>query len=259
MPTRCTTVTRAQLLADLRILGISPGSVLAVHASLSSLGYVQGGAETVIAALMEAVGPEGALVMLHDRFSPPVPRDEADRTAGLAWKVRKLPWSDLQGRTGMGRIADTFAQRPDVARGPQRQHVLVAWGRRAGWLCQGWQSIMDAGGRILMLGVQMDRCSVLHLVEQRVSLPPALAQRLYHDLPASILVRYPREQWAVGVSGAYLDFLKVQRAVEDAGLLHRGRVGQAQALLLEPVPVLELYERLLRADPQRFVTFTEIV
>lgn len=255
MPTPRTTVTLAQLLSDLRRLGISPGSVLAVHASLSSLGYVQGGAETVIAALMEAVGPEGTLVMLHDRFSPPVPLDEADRTAGVTWKVRKLPWSDLQAHTGMGRIADTFAQRPDVARGPQRQHVLVAWGRRAGWLCQGWQSIMDAGGRILMLGVQMDRCSVLHLVEQRVALPPALAQRLYHDLPASILVRYPSDQWAVGVSGGYLDLLKVQRMADQAGLLHHGRVGQAQVLLLDPVPVLALYERLMSQDPEQFVTF----
>lgn len=44
-----------QLIDDLQRLGVSPGSEIVVHSSLSSIGYVVGGAETVIVALLEAV------------------------------------------------------------------------------------------------------------------------------------------------------------------------------------------------------------
>ena len=58
-PTGKTPVTRDTLTRGLRELGVAPGSVLQVHSSLSRLGYVEGGAETVIDALLEAVGPDG--------------------------------------------------------------------------------------------------------------------------------------------------------------------------------------------------------
>ena len=52
-----------QLAADLAALGVSPGSVFIVHSSLSSLGYVTGGAHTVVLALLDVLGPEGTLVV----------------------------------------------------------------------------------------------------------------------------------------------------------------------------------------------------
>ncbi len=247
------TMDRSTLVRDLRALGVLPGLVLAVHASLSRLGWVPGGAETVIAALMQAVSPGGALVMLHDRFSPAYPLSAEDRALGIAWRVRRIPWADLDARTGMGRIADTFARRPDVARGPQREHILVAWGLGAGRLCQGWQGLIDRGGRILMLGVRMDRCSILHRVEQAVALPPAAARRAFPPIPEAAAARYPATEWAFGMQGSGLDFLEVERAAGAAGLLIRGLVGAAPAILLDPAPVLDLFAARLRAEPEAFL------
>jgi aminoglycoside 3-N-acetyltransferase len=48
---------------DLMKLGINNGDILLVHSSLSSLGWVCGGAQTVITALMNALGIDGTLVM----------------------------------------------------------------------------------------------------------------------------------------------------------------------------------------------------
>lgn len=43
--------------------GLRPGGVVLVHSSLSSMGYVPGGPETVIRGLLEALGPEGTLLL----------------------------------------------------------------------------------------------------------------------------------------------------------------------------------------------------
>ena len=55
--------TRASLADDLRALGVAPGMTLLVHSSLSALGWVSGGPIAVIQALLDALTPDGTLVM----------------------------------------------------------------------------------------------------------------------------------------------------------------------------------------------------
>ena len=56
-------VTMKTIADGLRQIGIQKGDVLLVHSSLKSLGRVAGGADTVINALIDTIGPEGTLVM----------------------------------------------------------------------------------------------------------------------------------------------------------------------------------------------------
>jgi len=51
------------LVGDLGALGVAPGDVVMVHASLGAIGPVDGAAAAVIATLDEAVGSEGTLLM----------------------------------------------------------------------------------------------------------------------------------------------------------------------------------------------------
>ena len=54
---------RESLARDLRRIGLSSGDTVLVHSSLSSLGWVCGGSVAVVQALMDAVTPEGTLMM----------------------------------------------------------------------------------------------------------------------------------------------------------------------------------------------------
>ena len=56
-------LTRRQITDQLRTLGLASGDVVMMHSSLSSLGFVDGGAETVINGILDAIGGEGTLMV----------------------------------------------------------------------------------------------------------------------------------------------------------------------------------------------------
>jgi hypothetical protein len=62
--------TKASIASDLQHLGVRGGQLLMVHSSLSSIGYVLGGAQAVVRALIDVLGPDGTLTM--PAFSPEV-------------------------------------------------------------------------------------------------------------------------------------------------------------------------------------------
>jgi aminoglycoside N3'-acetyltransferase len=56
--------TRAALTADLRRLGLKPGDVVMLHASVRSVGPTFGGPDVIHLAIEDAVAPDGTLMML---------------------------------------------------------------------------------------------------------------------------------------------------------------------------------------------------
>ena len=58
-----TGLSQSELENQLRACGIQEGATLLVHASLSKIGPVQGGAHTVVSALLSVLGPKGNLLM----------------------------------------------------------------------------------------------------------------------------------------------------------------------------------------------------
>ena len=118
-PSPTSTVTKAGILAGLRALGVLPGCGLMVHSSLKSFGRVQGGAQAVVEALMEAVTEQGTLLM--PSFNHRAPFEEGG--AGV--------YDPLETPTSNGAIPDLFWRLPDVWRSLDPTHPFAAWGRHA--------------------------------------------------------------------------------------------------------------------------------
>lgn len=239
------------ILAGLRRLGVLIGDVLGIHSSLSSLGYVEGGAEAVLDALFEAVGREGTLIMSTYLVGPPLELTPEDIANGITWKIKRIAFDDLSTTSGMGAISDAFRCHPEVVRWYHPIHSVSAWGKDADRYCQGYQPLVEAGGKILLLGVQMDRCSALHIAEERVTLPPDIQKLMRWEVPDGLQKIYPPDEWVIGCQGAWGDFLIVQAEAEKRGMIRSARIGSAVARLFEAKPMVELYCQLLIADPYR--------
>src|SRR5262249_17025747 len=149
---------------DLRALGIRPGGLLLVHSSLSSLGFVPGGVETVVRALIEVVGLRGTLVL------PAHSWDEME-AGGRTFDV-------LRTETCVGAIPEAFRRRPGVVRSMHPTHSVAATGPLAAWLIADHEScatpcgpgspyakFLDRDGQILFLGTTLNSNTAFHTIE----------------------------------------------------------------------------------------------
>ena len=87
-------LTLPQLTENFRALGVHSGDTLLVHSSYKSFGGVDGGPQTVIDALLEALGEEGTLIMPTFNF---------DFCKGADWDVRETP-SQMGYMTNLARL-----------------------------------------------------------------------------------------------------------------------------------------------------------
>jgi aminoglycoside 3-N-acetyltransferase len=181
-------VTVSSLAADLRSLGVTAGDVVLVHASLSALGWVCGGAPAVVDALQRVVTTSGTVVMpTHSPGNrdptnmnhPPVP----DAWAGTIREELPAYRPEITPTQGMGAIAECFRSYPGVERSDHPQHSFAAWGANATAITDahaldyslGERSplarVYEHDGDVCFLGTTHRTNTSLHLAEYRADVP----------------------------------------------------------------------------------------
>jgi len=238
--------TRESLKPQLRALGVHEGQVLLVHSSLKSLGWVCGGAETVVHALLDVLTPAGTLVVPTHSGDNSDPKDWGDPPVPPEWwdRIRdSMPvFNPATTRSrGMGVIAETVRTWPGAVRSKHPQTSFAAVGRQARYLTDMHDlasrlgdgsplfRLEQADAKVLLLGVGWDSCTCFHLAEHRVQ------QRLDHiprvencfAVDVSQMGR-PEREW-VNVQDTMHrsdDFHLIGNAFEGAPVI-RGQVGGA--------------------------------
>jgi len=260
-------ITVRSLAADLRELGVRPGMVLLAHCSLSSLGWVCGGAVAVIQALQRSLRSYGTLVMpahsgnLSDPElwrHPPVPRGwlEAIRASMPAYAP------DLTPTRGLSAVAELFRTLPDVVRSRHPHMSFAAWGAEAipvatdhgleYGLGEGspLARIYELDGWVLLLGVDHSVNTSLHLAEYRASYPG----KTEVASGAPVLVGGHR-RWKrfTDINISSEDFARLGRDFtrRSSGRIRSGKVGLARAQLFPQRACVDFAVRWLERHRRR--------
>ena len=217
---------------------------LEVHSSLSSFGHVEGGAETVIEALMECVGTDGSIFMPALRLSPPLEITEQDRQMGITVKIKVL--GEDAPRTDMGIIADTFRQRSDVITGKGVIRTS-GWGKNAKEAAKGGLDyVIHNGGMGLLLGVDIYKLTAMHYMEDIL---PAEISRVFAPTEQVSKV-YPPDEWFMEAGEPPVKpWYKVQDTALQKGIIKTGHIGKCRYMFFNIFDVVSIYRELLKTDP----------
>jgi aminoglycoside 3-N-acetyltransferase len=162
-----------------------PGDHVLVHAALRSVGPVAGGADMILAALRDAVGPEGTILGYTDW------QGEDDDMLDPAIRAELPPFDPHASRSirDVGFFPEMLRTTPGARRSANPGASMAAIGGRAEWFTvdhaldygYGPQSplgkLVEARGKTLMLGAPLDTMTLLHHAEHLADFAPKRIRR----------------------------------------------------------------------------------
>jgi len=157
------------IVSDLKKIGIKQGDILLIHSSLKKIGFVVGGANTVIDAILEVIGLEGTLVI------PTFPLSgnmlQLCRKKNYIFDYKTTP-------TYIGSISSEFFKRDGIYRSIHPTHSISALGKYAKEITSThhignktygenspWAKVIKLDGKILGIGITLAWTTQYHYVE----------------------------------------------------------------------------------------------
>ncbi len=162
---RCVRVTLNDLIEGLRRVGIHEGDTIFCHSSLSKFGYVEGGAETVVEALLRAAGPAGTVASAAGQPS-------ADLGPNPVFDVLNTPSrrgiiSEAIRRRATGRsrhLVDSISALGPAAEYLTSTHSVTNCGAESPY-----QKLMTSDAQILLLGVSHNSNTTFEAIEEEMA------------------------------------------------------------------------------------------
>lgn len=260
-------VSRSRLARDLEKLGLEPGSVVLVHCRMSAMGHVIGGGETVVRALLDAVGPEGTLMAYTGwEDEPPEDLDALDEDSRRSY-LEEHPAYDPRvaiSRREHGRIPEALRTWPGSRHSGHPEAGVAAVGALAGALtaehafddaygpATPYARLVELGGQVAMLGAPLDTVTLVHHAEAVAKVPgkrrvsyrsPVMVDgerlwRTFSDIDTSEgALPYER------VLGAEDYIEHIARVALAGGAGRSGRVGETVAYLFDARKFVERASR----------------
>ena len=248
---RGSAIGRAEILSALRNLGVRDGDILIVHSSLSRLGYVEGGVDTIVSALQDSVGSAGTLGAPTFWALDPNTVEE-----GTIFDVE-------QGRSKLGVISEKIRTLPGAFRSYHPTHSATFIGDAARQLTADhhldktpvgpnspFRKLVQLHGKILMLGVSLEYLTSFHTIEDEIE---NFRYNLYNSEERRFRVKGPDGQLLVldvkihdPQTARLRQCMKMEPYLTEAGVLVKGVVGEGNAMLLDATGLHEELHRLYR-------------
>mgnify|MGYP001199846449 CR=1 FL=1 len=243
--------TKASLLKQLQELKLNPQGTILVHSSLKSIGEVQGGADTVLDALVEYMR-DGLLVL---------------PTHTWAYINANNPhFSVKDSPSCVGILPELFRARRGVIRSWHPTHSVAALGADAVEFTAGaelwdtpcargsvWGKLLDRKAEIVLLGVDLRRNTFIHGIEEWVDIPGRMTdepEQLYTVTPDGTVLSVPSRRHC-GLSWSQ-HFWKVDGVLHEGGAMRKGSFGDAAVRVCGTVETNEILTRMLAVNQDLF-------
>lgn len=174
-------ITTAILAKQLREIGLVPGDMIMVHASLRAVGLLPGGPNHLIQTIIDAISPIGTLMM----YVGCEPEFEAVGRGKLSLQeeqtlLRECPafdYATARARRDYGVLAELFRSYPGVICSRNPGARIAALGAKAEWLVANHPlnygygtdtplaKLYESNGKLLLLGSDLDQVTILHYAE----------------------------------------------------------------------------------------------
>ncbi|MDD3741315.1 MAG: AAC(3) family N-acetyltransferase [Bacteroidales bacterium] len=242
---------KEDLIKDLKEIGVKQGDLLHMKVSMKAIGNVEGGAQTLLDALLETIGPEGTLI--SDAFVsvyplPMTPDQEKIIADDLAFSYA-------------GAFANAMVKHPDMKRSRHPIQKFAAIGKRAEEFCyahtyeSGGYDLLDkmsvAGGVNLTIGEKVAGVGTTHVAIDILGFKRKQLNTgaLYKDLDGS--VKLAKVNWNGGCAHGFPKFIPLY--YEKGAVLGSGKVGDAIGLYTSMKKTLEIEIETLKNNPQFFL------
>jgi aminoglycoside 3-N-acetyltransferase len=264
-------VTRSELERDLRPLGVRAGAILMVHTRMSAIGWVVGGSQALVEALLDVLGPDGTLMAYAGWEDDPWHLAAWPPAWQQAYRAELPPFDPELSEADheMGRLPERIRTWPGAKASTGHVMRMVAIGAQAGWLTrdQPWHhpagrasplaKLAEANGQVLMVGAPLDTLTLLHHAEALVDAPSKrmvtyaipvrdgdrVQWRQVHDHDTSARGAFPYDQVIPDGEDA---FAVIGRQALAAGAGISGKVGDAESHLFDARPLVDFATGWLR-------------
>ncbi len=241
-------VTKEQIVFSLQLAGIEKGDVVMMHSALSSIGFVEGGAETVVDAVLEAVGPEGTFAVSTMNGAHPFDPVNAPSTVGIISEKHRLRSNSVRSLRPVHSVNAIGARAEELTRDHDKCETNCGEGSP-------YTKLRDMGGKILLLGVDMNRNTTLHAIEDIMD-GVYLIER---EVPAPMYMEDYKNKTMVmrKFCPGHRDFLSFTPVLRRAGALVETRIGNALAMVIDVRKMFAIGQELLDKDPLFFMCKNE--
>jgi aminoglycoside 3-N-acetyltransferase len=170
-----------------------------VHCRMSALGRVVGGAETVVRALLDALGPEGTLIAYTGwQDEPPDDLDALNDEKGRIY-LEEHPAYDPRvalSRRDHGRVPEALRTWPGARHSGHPEAGVAAVGPLAETLTAEhpyddaygagtpYARLVELGGQVAVLGAPLDTVTLVHHAEAMAKVPGK--RRVSYSMPVSV-------------------------------------------------------------------------
>ena len=229
-------IGRRDIVAAIRAMGLQEGDKVMVHSSLSSMGYVESGAVTVVEAFIEVLGSEGTLMVptfTHSGTEYYDPLATPSKNGAVTEAAREYPGAvrslhPTHAVTAIGPDAEELI-RDDLERGALAEDCAL-------------DRLAKKGGWVFLLGVDHKVNSIIHIGEAYAGDPDRHSHWSPKN-PKRVILNHPEhgemEVLLTSMMGGTVAFERMEGILRERGRIIDGQIGQARCQMVKGQEVID--------------------